>query len=145
MAHALVDGIHITDRGYQSDRVYDILTTTEALTNADSFGLLVRELGSGRPVISMAPVDTLEDCPSDWQPIIRVAIARAQRWNRNASVSTHDNRTGWLSRWTDLQTQYLGSTTPETLNAAAKVYDRVEKSLRSPIEFECKTDAERAQ
>ena len=55
MSHALVGGDHITDRAYQSDRIYPLLTTAQALTNAESFGLLVQELGRRRAQQNCAP------------------------------------------------------------------------------------------
>ncbi len=140
MAHALVGGLHITDRAYQSDRLYAELTTAQALTNAESFGLLVRELGTGRVQTSTPPQDEFEDCPPDWRPLIRRAIAHAQRWNRNAQTALGDRRPGWLSGWTDLQTRYLGATTPAALDTAKRVIDRVEGKLNEAIEFECEPE-----
>jgi hypothetical protein len=140
MAHSLVGGDHITDRAYRSDRIYTMLSTAEALTNAESFGLLVQELGARTVQASTAPRDTLEDCPDDWQPLIRTAIAKAQRWNRNAQTATSDRRPTWLAGWTDLQNTYLGGTSADLLNRAEGVYDRVYSGVRSSIGFECEAD-----
>ncbi len=140
MAHSLLGDPHITDRAYQSDRIYTMLSTDEALTNAESFGLLVHELGSGTIQASTAPSDTSEDCPDDWQPLIRTAIAKAQRWNRNAQTATNDRRPTWLAGWTDLQNTYLGGTSNDLLDRAKGVYDRVYSGVRSSIGFECEAD-----
>ena len=140
MAHSLLGDPHITDRAYQSDRIYTMLSTEEALSNAESFGLLVQELGSGTVQASTAPRDTLEDCPDDWQPLIRTAIAKAQRWNRNAQTATSDRRPTWLAGWTDLQNTYLGGTSADLLDRAKGVYDRVYSGVRSSIGFECEAD-----
>ncbi|MGB9176023.1 MAG: DUF4157 domain-containing protein, partial [Methanoregula sp.] len=140
MAHSLVGGSHITDRAYQSDRLYAQLTTAQALTNAESFGLFVQELGTGRAQISTAPQDTFEDCPRDWKPLIRQSIALAQRWNKNAQTSLGDRRPVWLSGWADLQNRYLGATTAASLDSAKGVIDKVENKLGSGVGFECEPD-----
>lgn len=136
-SHALLGGPLITDRGYRDYRVYRMLSTPEALTNADSYALLVEEIASGRAVLSNPPRDSFTDCPEDWKPLLRVAIARAQQWNRYAQTSTQDRRSDWLASWNDLQMRYLGSTSAAALNAAQTVYDTVVDALSSDIAFEC--------
>ena len=54
---------HPTDRAYQADRVLPSLSTEEALTNAESYGLLVQQLGTGKTVKSTAPQDKQEKLP----------------------------------------------------------------------------------
>jgi hypothetical protein len=154
MAHSLVGGPHITDRAYRADRLYRTLPTAEALTNAESYGLLVQELGTRRAQESTAPTDAAQHCPDDWQPLLRMATARAQRWNRNAQVSVDDRQRTWLSGWLDLQSTHLGvatavGTDPTTnatlitaLNSAKAVYDRVEGRLHAPLNFACEARAE---
>jgi hypothetical protein len=140
-SHALVGGAPITDRAYRSDRVYTQLTTQEALTNAESFGLLVQQLGTAQTVASTAPGDSFTDCPDDWKPLIRTAIARAQRWNRNAQTATQDRRPEWLASWQDLQTRWLGSTAVATIDQAQHAYDNIQDSLHSDVGFECELGA----
>lgn len=141
-AHALVGGKHIEDRGYRSDRTYAVLTTKEALTNAESFGLLVQELGTGKVVGSRAPTDSFSDCnKDDWKPLIKVSIARAQRWNRDAQNKTSDRRPLAIAGWTNLQQKYLGATTIVAIDSAKKVYDKLEGELHDDIGFECESDA----
>ncbi len=141
MAHALVGGAHITDLGYQSDRIYALLTTQQALTNAESFGLFVQELGTSRVVASTAPVDPTTDCPADWQPLIRTAIALAQRWNREAQTATGYRKPEYLTQTEALRQRYLGSTAIPALDAAQAVYDKLAGELDSDIGFECELDA----
>lgn len=141
IAHSIVSGgpMHITDRAYRSDRLYGSLSTGEALTNAESYALLVRELATGAPIYSTAPIDTYEDCPTDWRGALFSGIARAQRWNRDAQVVAHDNRPGFLSQWTALATTFLGGQSPAQVAAAATVYDEAETKLGDRVDFECET------
>jgi hypothetical protein len=76
MAHAQVGGAHISDRGYESDRVLRFLSTAEALTNAESFGLFVHQLGTGKVPPMPTPKDKRADCPKDWWDWIQFAAAR---------------------------------------------------------------------
>jgi hypothetical protein len=140
MAHALVGGEEITDRGYQHDRVYPVLSTAEALTNAESYGLLVREVATGTAPATGGPADEQQDCPAAWQTSLRVAVARAQRWNRNALTATNDRRPNWLAGWTDLQNQHLGAATPAALDSARDVYRRMADRFSSSITFECEPE-----
>jgi hypothetical protein len=141
-AHALTGGPHINDRAYQSDRAYPLLSTAEALRNAESYALLAEELGTRAAVESTAPVDTQADCPATWQPLIRTAIARGERWNRNAQVALADERPAWITRITPMLTTAFGAATPDVRSAALPVYDRVHERLRSDaVGFECEADA----
>jgi hypothetical protein len=141
MAHALLGGKQILDRGYRSDRIYPLLTTKEALNNAESFGLIVQELGRGIVAASTAPEDSFTDCPKDWKPLIRNSIAVAQRWNRNAQTSTSDRDPKFIAGWKDLQQKYLGATTIAAIDSAQKVYNKLHDELSSDIGFECESDA----
>jgi len=127
--------MHITDRAYRQDRLYGRLSPGEALTNAESYAMLVRDLAVGR-VSGTAPRDTFEDCPG-WQGALATAIGRAQRWNRDAEVLVHDRRPGLLSQWTALATTYLGGESPAQVAAAATVYDGAKTRLQEPVDFEC--------
>jgi hypothetical protein len=140
LAHALIGGPHITDRAYRSDRLYAQLSPQDALTNAESYGLLVWELGTRAAKPSTPPGDSFSDCPEDWKPLIRAATAHVQRWNRNAQTATQDRRPNWLTGWADLQTRYLGSTTARALDQAQKAFDAVEDALDSEVAFECETE-----
>jgi hypothetical protein len=141
MAHALAGEPHITDRAYRGDRYYRWMTTAEALTNAESYGMLAQELGTGTPVADKAPRDTIEDCPSDWDLALARATAIAERWNRNAQTRCRNRRAASLARWVDLQTQYLGSTATAALDSAQRVYDAAEDAFDSKIDFECEPRA----
>ena len=99
MAHALTGTPHITDRAYRSNRYYRWMTPAEARTNAESYGMLARELGTGKPVRDTAAHDTIEDCPDDWDVALARSTAIAERWNRNAHTLLRDRRPGRLARW----------------------------------------------
>lgn len=137
MAHALTTGTHITDRAYRSNRYYRWMTPAEARTNAESYGLLARELGTGTPVEDTAGHDTIEDCPPDWDVALARSTAIAERWNRNAQTKLRDRAPARLASWTDLQTRYLGGTTTAALDGAQQVYDAAQDAFRSNIDFEC--------
>jgi len=140
LAHTLTGGAHITDRGYENDRVYPVLNTAEALTNAESFGLLVQDLGASERSSPQAPRDTGEDCPADWKQLLDVAIARGQRWNRNALTAVADRRPAWITSLTPVLTRNLGGTTPAVLDTARGVYETAEDKLNSSVEFECEPE-----
>jgi hypothetical protein len=145
MAHAIDDGPHITDRAYRENRYYRYLTPAEARTNAESYGLLARELGTGTAIESTAPRDTVEDCPDDWRRELAKSAAVAERWNRNAQTKLRNRRPASLGDWTDLQTQHLGGTTTAALDAAQRVYDAAEDAFKSDIDFECEPGATRGR
>lgn len=137
MAHSLTGNTFITDRAYLSDRIYDRLTTDEALTNAASYETFCREVGSGATFSTTAPVDAMNDCQDRQTIPTRRALASIQRWNRNAQVMTNDARPAMLSQWQDLQTTHLGGITPAHVAAAKSAYDRVYYQMRSALTFEC--------
>jgi Lysine-specific metallo-endopeptidase len=141
MAHALTDGPHITDRAYRSNRYYRWMTPAEARTNAESYGMLARELGTGTAAPDTAARDTIEDCPPDWDVALARATAIAERWNRNAQSALRNRRPSRLAGWTDLQTRYLGSTTTAALDRAQQVYDAAQTAFKSSIDFECEPGA----
>jgi hypothetical protein len=140
MAHAVTGGT-ITDRAYRGNRYYRWMTAAESLTNAESYGLLARELGTGREVADWAPRDTIEDCPADWDLALARSTAIAERWNRNAQTALRDRRATWLAGWSDLQTRYLGATTSAALDAAQRVFDGAEDAFKSKIDYECEPGA----
>ncbi|HJP92676.1 MAG TPA: DUF4157 domain-containing protein [Pyrinomonadaceae bacterium] len=137
LAHTLTGGSHITDRGYQRDRVYPILNTAEALTNAESFALFVRGLGGPSRATVGGPGDTGEDCPADWKSLLDVAVGRGQRWNRNAQVALADRNQAWVSSITPLLNRHLGGATPAIMDAALGVYTSAADALDSAVDFEC--------
>ncbi len=135
-AHSQVGGPHITDRAYQSDRLLTRLSSAEALTNAESYGLLTQQLGTGRVPAFTAPQDTAEDCPDDWWKLLQAAIAQAQRWNRNLQVTLDELSPASLkppSTWGKL----LGGQTQGDIDRAKKSVDKLASKLESPIDFEC--------
>ena len=143
MAHSLV-GLGISDRAYQSDRLLPLLSTAEALDNAESYTLFVQELATGRTVEGDAPEDNIEDCPAATRPLIREALGRAQRWNRDAEVVAVDSRPAMISANAGLFNTHLGSSSPATRTAAADVYKSMVTRLKSSIDVRCDKRAGRA-
>ncbi len=139
MAHAQVGGLDVTDRAYRADRALRFLTPAEALTNAESFGLLVQQLGTGRSVRSTAPADKTDDCPPAWSRLLRKAVATAQRWNRNLQV-TLGIITPAAIRPPSSWARHLGGATQGNIDAAKQATDRVASKLESPVKFECEPD-----
>jgi hypothetical protein len=140
MAHALV-GLDISDRAYAADRVRPLLSTAEALDNAESHTQLAQELGTGRVAGPMAPEDEVEECPAATGPLIREAIARAQRWNRDAEVVTVDTNPAMVTDNAPFLTTHLGNALPATRTAAQRVFSNMVGRLRSPIDVVCDTNA----
>jgi Domain of unknown function (DUF4157)/Lysine-specific metallo-endopeptidase len=130
MMHTLGSELTITDRGYTTDRSLAVLNTPEALTNAESYGLLVRELGTNIVLPSQAPDDSYARNCRDVESLIRPAIARAQRWNRAGETRVVDAPAGII------QTQ-LGNDTPDIRKAAWDFYHRADSELKSPLDFVC--------
>jgi hypothetical protein len=140
IAHSLVPAtqpLHITDRAYQSDRKFQDLSPGEALSNAESYAILVQQLGLGTAVASTAPKDTPHDCPPDWTPLLTGAAEDAERWNRDALVTVSDRRPGWLAGYAGLCDTYLGGHTPALLDAAVADYTKMESAFHDGIDFEC--------
>ena len=136
MAHTLI-GLDISDRAYRNDRLLPHLNTAEALDNAESYTMFVSELDSGRAVEGSPPTDEVEDCTTETAPLVREAIARAQRWNRDAEVIAKDQSEAMQAANAGFFTTHLGDATPATRTAAARVFSRMVLRLRSSIEVRC--------
>lgn len=136
MAHALT-GLDISDRAYQDDRLLPHLSTSEALDNAESYTMFVSELHSGRAVVGSPPTDEVEDCATETAPLVREAIARAQRWNRDAEVIAKDQRESMQASNAPFFTAHLGDATPATRTAAGRVFSRMVLRLHNSIEVRC--------
>jgi len=79
----------IVDRGYKWDAYYPYLTTGEALTNAESYAMLAREIATGSsPAPGPVSDDIGKTCPQDWVPLIMDAIWKARAWNHRAALNT---------------------------------------------------------
>lgn len=137
MAHTQVGGAHITDRGYASDRVLRFLSTAEALTNAESYGLYVEHLATGQTPAMPIPRDTEEDCPADWWAILQRAIARGQRANRNALVAFGSLTPSGLQNWTASQRRLVGGSGQSDIDRVKNVYQQAETRFDSAVSFEC--------
>lgn len=137
MAHTQVGGLHITDRGYQADRVLRILSTAEALTNAESYGLFTQQLGTGKAPQMPAPKDKSEDCPKDWWDWIQFSVARAGRWNFNARLMVNSLTAEQVRHWDAHRQQLLGGTSQDAVDAAKNAFKTLDTKLNSPVKFEC--------
>lgn len=136
MAHALT-GLNISDRAYSTDRLLPYLSTAEALDNAESYEMFSSEVESGRAVRGSPPRDEIEDCSERTQPLIREAIARAQRWNRDAETVANDQRPAMIATSAPLFTTHLGDATPATRSAARRVFGNMVERLGSEIDVRC--------
>lgn len=137
-AHALPDGPDappIPDRAYDSDRLLPLLSTEEALNNAESYSMFVRETATGTTVTGSPPRDDIEDCSTPTRSHIEMSLARAQRWNNRAMTVTNGT-----SR-SDIVAAHLGDDLPATRAAAARVYNLLVPRLRSPIDVRCDDEA----
>jgi hypothetical protein len=142
LAHSVIGGgpMYITDRAYQKDRLYGSLSTGEALTNAESYALFVRELLTGAPVYATAPIDTYKRCPPSWRAALIPAIARAQRWNRDAQWVLKDSVDSDIRRaWEGLARKFLGGQSPDQVAAAQTIYDEAQTKLLDEVDFQCET------
>jgi hypothetical protein len=137
MAHTQVGNTPITDRAYARDRLLQYLSTAEALTNAESYGMYVDELSSGHPPTTTAPGDSRHDCPNDWWQLLQPAMARAQRANRNAQVVFSTLTPNGLQNWTPVTLRLLGGSTQADIDRAKNVYNKAETELGSSIDIEC--------
>ena len=134
MAHAIL-GLNIGDRAYNYDRLLPSLSTAEALDNAESYALFTREVGTGTAFESTAPRDEVEEeCSPSTERLARVAIARAERWNREANTTLRDPGND------DLLTTHLGNATPATRTAATAKFNAMEDRLRSSIRIACSSE-----
>ena len=131
LTHTLVqDRRPIVDHAYRNERYYRYMTHQEALTNAESYAALARELAIGTEVPVDAPEDEYEDCPPNWHEALDHALAIASKWNRDAQLMAHvilpellagNSASPVLAAWTGLQQQYLDWTnTP--LDDADRIY-----------------------
>lgn len=138
-AHALL-GLDISDRAYEADRALPDLSTDEAMDNAESHNLLVRELVSGSPVESRAPEDEVDDCDAI-QSTVNTSIARAQRLNRDAEVVVLDDNPAMIARVEPMFDRHLGSHDAATRTAAGRVYSRIVTRLHQSIDVRCDAEA----
>jgi hypothetical protein len=136
VAHTLV-GLDIEDRAYRGDRLLEFLTPAEAVNNAESYEMFVRELGTGRAVEGKPPRDEVDDCAPDVKRQIREALGRAQRWNGDAEEEAADERAVAIRINRPIFTRHLGDAAARTRAAAARTFKRTESRLGSAINVVC--------
>lgn len=137
MAHAQAGGIHINDRAYQNERLIHALTTPEALTNAESYGLLVQQLGTGSVPSLASRKDTSEDCPDRWWQMLQRATGIAQRWVNSAQASFAVLRAQDVKNWSPQLIGYLGGKTDGDVGRARGAFNSIKSRLEKGIDFEC--------
>jgi hypothetical protein len=141
IAHSLLPAgpMHITDRSAPDERLYERLSVGEALTNAASYEMFIRELGTGKAQ-QTGPEhrDTYENnCPKEWRIALNAATALAERWNRDAQVVVHDQDPAFLAAWKKLAKKHLGGQTKAQVSGAAAVYDGAASRLAGKVDFAC--------
>jgi Domain of unknown function (DUF4157)/Lysine-specific metallo-endopeptidase len=98
----------IVDREYQKDAYYYYLTTGQALTNAESYAMFVREVATGSSPAPGFIADTLDECPDDWNRPISDAITLARMWNHQAVrvPSSHEFSRAYIRLDIQLQSRF---------------------------------------
>lgn len=117
-AHAVVGGAHITDRAYSDERVIRLLSTDEALTNAESHAEFIQEVAEQSAVKNPIPQDK-EECAADKKPMLDTALARAERMNMNAENIFASSGEPWATEKVTLRNQFL-PTAPVATGAGGK-------------------------
>src|SRR5207253_2233865 len=105
------------------------------------YEMFAREVESGRAVPGSPPSDEIEDCSERTQPLIREAIARAERWNRAALTVVNQQNPAMLAGNAALFTTHLGDATPGTRGAARRVFSNMAGRLASSIDVRCDNEA----
>jgi hypothetical protein len=137
MAHSLsMQGERVRDRGYNYERVINYLSYAEALTNAESYAMLVEELGAGRRVVPDTPVDPTPGCSDDLREQVHAAIARAQQWNRLGREEILRAPTERPVQWVQIRNRFLGPTWEAERDALA-AFQRLDDSISHEITFTC--------
>ncbi len=137
VAHIQPNVTDITDRAYRSDRLVLALRPEEALTNADSYALLVWHLVQGKSGV-YATVDEFQDCPDDWKQLLKNAMAHAERSNRNAQVWFEDMTPPTLPQKLVAQEQgWLGGSDSKAIKNALDAFDKAHDKFRESTTFEC--------
>jgi hypothetical protein len=129
---------HVGDRAYFKDRAYAFLRPEEAMDNADSFAMFCQDIGMWRHHIPPGfTMDTFSDCRPNQRNQVRLALARAERWNVNALDVTTDTRPAVINAYAGLRRTHIGSDNPARIPRLRRVYQRVRRLLQARIPFEC--------
>ncbi len=116
-------GIPTDDRAYQTERVILILSTQQALANAQSITDFILEMNGRAPALGPEDPDQIAGCSPRRERLIREALAWAQRWNTYAMFGTAQtygnvNNTAAMSPYINA---HFGRSDPA---AIAGIYDR---------------------
>jgi Domain of unknown function (DUF4157)/Lysine-specific metallo-endopeptidase len=130
-AHAVTNGgAHIGDRGYAGERILPLLSTEEALTNAESYAQFIQDLASGKPYVNNTPKDNIE-CPKDVQDPMKLALAKAERLTTNATDTFTDKSQGPK---TALRDKFLPK---EQVPALTKIFTQTNTALGRRVHIVC--------
>jgi hypothetical protein len=132
VAHTLV-GLNIEDRAYKGDRLYEFLTPTEALNNAESYEQFAREIATGQAMKRTAPRDKVDGCPPAIEPMVREAMGRAQRWNADAREDATESSRA-RSRLFRRHLRRRGAASREE---AVRIFQTTESKLKSSTNVVC--------
>jgi hypothetical protein len=111
------------DRAYQAERVILILTTQQALDNAQSITNFILEMNNRARPLGPEHPDQVQGCNPRRERLIREALAWAQRWNKYAmygTAQTYGNANN-TAAMTDRIKDHFGRS---DLAAIAGIYDR---------------------
>jgi hypothetical protein len=134
MAHATTGGPRIRDRGYQNERILPLLSTEEALINAESYAEFVWDITTG--VYKNEPPDDKIDCPEKLKDRVKVAVAKAERWTTNSlTVVTGAEQEGQAFLRSKLPSEIPAA--PDDFKHIIDVYKRMHKAFSQPLGFVC--------
>jgi hypothetical protein len=143
LAHVLAPGKNkeIHDVAYKDKRYFLDLTTSEALTNADSYAVFVEHvIRSIDPMVGHDSVDLLDDCEKPHRELINQTLHLAQRWIDYARRLFLPDLKGTLPQeeyFRNLLTRYMGGTSKAILDRAGEVYEKVGGSLGFMVQIRC--------
>ncbi len=137
MAHSLTGNTLITDRAYLSDRIYDRLTTDEALTNAASHETFCREVGSDATLTTTAPVDAMNDCQDRQSSSRPQGIGEYTAMEQKCTGDDQRRTSHDAFTMAGSANHPPGGHHPHMSRPRNRHYDRVYYQMRSALTFEC--------
>jgi len=91
----------INDRSYNWERVITLLTTRQALDNAESFSLFVEAIKTGKiPTVGPTDADKADTCGAD-ADLAKSTVAWSERWNTYATTGL------WQTYGQDVNTAFM--------------------------------------
>jgi hypothetical protein len=134
----------VGDRGYRHERVFLILTTSQALQNADSYATLAEEVNEGKAsgdIVSDKKDDTTScDTKPDLKKKVKEAIAWVNRLNLYAQTGiaqTYGNA-GNTAAMSPFFMAHFGRTDKVAMAGIQDRYLKMEEVLNQSLTFKCK-------